>query len=441
MGRVPSARRSALVLAVALMAACDPSTNGAGSSARDAEASPNASIPARRLAGHDASTKDASPRSGAGLVMGPDGQFVVPVQDAAPPDPIPFEPNAVPPADELAPHDLTGVVLTARWRWRDVPKAVEAPHVNAEALAAASKATSLDWRLEVASTGRARALFDGIALPLPKGTLLQARADRYGSIVVWPNATHFRMVGLGALRATIGERRVDVTPLAAGKIQDKGTGKRLDLPTRVVELSSPVGGVRLELARVPEAGRGAPLACRWFAEMAGVHPSTRACAEPELVLAADFWWSEAGGVTFEVTSLERRTDLPPADFVVPPVGAAYEPSGLPAAEGVFFAREKLGELRRDSPSPAKPAGPDAPAEGLLALNQSDRLLYLLLDGVPVLAAPPWGQRYLLGLRPGRYGVQWRSFLGDMVEPAREIDLPARVIYGALDGGTAKPDGG
>ena len=69
-------------------------------------------------------------------------------------------------------------------------------------------------------------------------------------------------------------------------------------------------------------------------------------------------------------------------------------------------------------------------------------LYVLLDGVPVAATPPWADRYVIGPRPGRYGWQWRSFLGDLIDKPTEVQLPARITYGAVDAG-APPgtDGG
>jgi hypothetical protein len=347
------------------------------------------------------------------------------------------------PAEQLVRRELVGVVLQAGWLWRDVPKPVEAPHVSEEGIAAAREASSLSWRVEITDNGRLRAVFDSVALPLPAGAQLMARADRYGSFVLWPNGNRFRGIAPGALRTTLGERRVDVTPLSTGKVEEKGEGSRLELPTRKVQLSSPLGRVDLETAKIPEAGRGAPLLCRMMAEIVGVHPSTPACVSPEVVLRADVSWTEGGGVGFEVTSITRRNDLAAADFLVPPPGARYTSSGLPASPaGIFFNRAQLAALRNEAEAPPSPPQPGAPGEGFTASNQSDRLLYLLVDGVPVVAPPPWAERYVIGPRHGRYRVQWRTFLGDLVAPAQEVSLPARIVYGAADAGARdKPDSG
>ena len=91
--------------------------------------------------------------------------------------------------------------------------------------------------------------------------------------------------------------------------------------------------------------------------------------------------------------------------------------------------------------PAKKPDRSAPGEGFVAVNHSDRLLYLLVDGVPAVATPPWSERYVIGPRTGRYSVQWRTFLGDLIDPARDAEMPARIVYGAVDAGAPGPDGG
>jgi hypothetical protein len=374
-------------------------------------------------------------------MIGPNGQYLLP--DGAAPPPTPFEPDELVPVDDYSSREtaIAGVLLQAAWRWHDVPKPPEGPPVVPEAIMAAKAASEMSWTIEIASTGRMRARFDGVALPLPKGSELQARADRYGTIVLWPSATRYRVVSSGALRTTLDERRADVAPLAAGKVTEKGAGQRLDLKTRVVELATPLGTLRMETAKVPEAGRGAVLPCRMLAEIVGVSPSTRVCVEPELAVAAEFSWSDGGGISWEVTSLTRRNDLAPTDFLVPPPGAAFEPSGLPSSPGIFFAREQLAAFRRE-PGPApKTPDPSAPGEGVLAVNHSDRFLYVLLDGVAVASSPPWTERHVVGPRNGRYVVQWRSFFGDQVEPATEVDVPARVTVGPPDAGAPSRDAG
>lgn len=443
---LPLRSRAALIAACVTLSACDPSGPTANPLGSDAGTSPNVSAQPRQLATHDARSPapraaDGGPR---GLLYG-DGGFVLP--DAAPPPPTPFASDEVTPAEHLRRRELAGVVLEAKWLWKKLPKPAEVPEASKEGIEDARKASALGWRVEVAETGRLRAVFDSVALPLPKRAALTARADRFGHIVLWPNATRFRTVAPGTLRTTLGERRVDVTPLTTGKIQEQGAGKRLELETRKFLLKSPLGSVSFETVELPEAGRGAPLLCRLLAEIIGVHPSTKACKPPEVVVWADFAWKDGGGVAFEVSTVTRRTDLPAADFLVPPPGARFAESGLPASPaGVFFTRDQLSVLRTEPVDPPqRPEGPEpgAPGEGFTAVNQSDHLLYLLLDSVPVVATPPWSERYVIGPRHGRYSVQWRTFLGDVVTESAEIHLPARITYGAKDAGAPPhpPDGG
>lgn len=419
---------------------CDLGPAPGGPGAGDAGAGSVTSATPKKPTGRDADDHDASERPG-GLMLGPNGQYVLP--DGAAPPPTPFEPDETVPAEEYTTREATspGVVLQAVWRWRELPKPPDGPLVVPDAIAAAKAASEMSWVVEIASTGRMRARFDGIALPLPKGSELQGRADRYGTIVLWPNGTRYRVVTPGALRSALGERRVDVGPLTAGRIAEKSAGQRLDLKTRVVELATPLGKLRMETAKVPEAGRGSVLPCRMLVEIVGVLPSTRVCVEPELAVAAEFSWADGGGVSWEVTSLTRRTDLAAADFLVPPPGAAYEPSGLPSSEGIFFARELLAAFRKEAGPAPKTIDRSVPGEGVMASNHSDRFLYLLLDGVPIASTPPWTERYVLGPRNGRYNAQWRSFLGDLVEPAAEVDLPARVSFGPPDAGAPSRDAG
>jgi hypothetical protein len=177
-------------------------------------------------------------------------------------------------------------------------------------------------------------------------------------------------------------------------------------------------------------------------EILGVQPSSKVCVEPEVVLAADIAWAEGGGLGFEVASISKRADLPPNDYLVPPPSAAYAASGLPASpEGIFLTREQLAAFRKEAAPPAKTPDRSAPGEGFVAANHSDRLLYLLVDGAPVVAAPPWAERYVIGPKTGRYGVQWRTFLGDLIDPPREVDMPARIVFGVADAGAPGSDGG
>ncbi|HSN97344.1 MAG TPA: hypothetical protein VLS89_03565, partial [Candidatus Nanopelagicales bacterium] len=109
-----------------------------------------------------------------------------------------------------------------------------------------------------------------------------------------------------------------------------------------------------------------------------------------------------------------------------------------APGGVFLTRDEIAAFR-SAPLELPPPPPGAPGEGFLAVNQTDTLQYLLLDGVPVAAVPPLSERYVIGPPRGRYGAQWRTFLGESIGELITIEMPARITIGVADAGA--PDGG
>jgi hypothetical protein len=433
-----------VALAYALFAGalgCDATPSG-GAQPSAAGASPNASIQPAPLASEAPELVTTAPSASGrgGIAADASGRLLA---DAAPPPP----PEALKPDEPLAveapgSRELVGVTLQVAFHWRDVPPPPKAPEVSAEGLKNAQKLTSLTWSVDLADAGRMRIVFTSRALPLPERTEIRGRIDRYGAIVLWPNATDYRVLAPGTLRTVLGERRVDVTPLSMVTPVAKGPGRKLGLATRKVELASAIGRVVLELAKVPEAGEGGPVLCRALGEIVGVDPKVPVCQAGDVPLAATYAWAGgASGVTLEVTDLARRTDLSSADLVMPPAGASYAASGLPTAPGgIFLSRDELAAFRTAKLDLPPSDDPSAPGEGFLAMNQTDALEYLLLDGVPVVAVPPASQRYVIGTQRGRYVTQWRTFLGDHVAPPATTELPARIRFGS-DPDAGAPDGG
>jgi hypothetical protein len=405
----------------------------------DAGASPNASILPAPLA-EPPDLLDASVDGGQqGMAADPAGRLFVADAGGAPPEPL--RPEVVMAVEAPSGKDLGGVTLDAAWRWRDVPAPPRAPEVSLEGIKEAQKATALTWKIDLSDSGRMRIAVTSHAQAFPRGSEIRSRADRWGHIVLWPNMTRYRVVPVGALRTAIGERRVDMTPLSVGTVLMQGEGRRLSVATRKVEIASTVGTIKLELGKLADAGDGGALLCRALVEMGGVDPKTPACVPGEVPIAASYAWQEGGGISFEATTVVRRIDLPPGEMVVPPPGAQHVTEGLPAApDGIFLTREQLAAFR----STALPASPQAdrtaPAEGFIAANHSDMLMYLLVDGVPSVAVPASAERYVIGPQRGKYSLAWRSFLGDRVQPAKMIELPARIAYGQIADAGA-PDGG
>ena len=440
--------RAAVLLVVAVVAGCDPTSTAPVTS--DAGASPNASIlpaplateaPELLDAGGPTTKIDASPQ---GIPADSAGRLVLP--DAGAPLPEALRADPIAPESPTS-REVAGLSLDAVFHWRDVPAPPKAPEVSADGLREAQKLTALTWKIDLADAGRMRIEFTSRALPLPAHAEIRARADRYGNLVIWPMATEYRVIQPGALRTVVGERRVDVTPLALGIVRSQGEGKRLGLVTRKVELGSSLGTLKLELGKAPEVGEGGQLLCRALVEMDGIDPKTPVCQPGEVPLSAIYTWASSdpakpgGGVTFEVTTLTKRTDVALNGMLTPPPGAAFAATGLPAVpHGIFLSKDELTAFRTGPLTMPPSTDATAPGEGFVAVNHSDTLLYLLLDGVPVVSVPPGSDRYVIGPVRGHYVAQWRTFLGEKVYPAQAIDMPARLVHGgAADAGA--PDGG
>ena len=227
--------------------------------ASDAGASPNASILPSPLATDDLPEPlDAGipPDAQVGLLADSMGRLIIP--EAGPPPPEVLRGDLPMTAEGSQIKDLVGLSLEASFRLRDVPAAPKAPEVALDGIKAAVGLTAPKWKIELTETGRMRIVFVSRALPLPPNSEVRARNDRYGHVVLWPNATDYRVVPPGAMRTVLGERRVDVTPMSSGTMKPMGDGKRLGLATRKVEVTSPLGSVKLEFGDLGfERGVGA----------------------------------------------------------------------------------------------------------------------------------------------------------------------------------------
>lgn len=348
-------------------------------------------------------------------------RFIIP--ETGPPQAKPFVANTRLAPDTTPRDEQVGVILEAVIVHRDVPSPLRSPEFDKVGHAAAAKATESTFSVTMTALGRMRWLFTSRAQPLPFMSELRARFDRFGHLVVWPGLTKYRVLPPGSLRTTFGERRVDVMPLAPGIKAAGQNSKRLEIPTRAFSLESPFGTITIEVATVPESGLGGPLFCRSLVELVGVDPATTECKPEEVPLHASIDWKGGGGIDVEIASVERRTDLATTEALVPPPNAELSDGELPTTnDGVLFARDALAAFRTKATE--APRTPDAPLEGLIADNRHDVPLMLLLDGVPIVMVPPQDKRLVLGPLPGRYVVQWRSFLGDLVLPSEPFDVPA-----------------
>jgi hypothetical protein len=335
-------------------------------------------------------------------------------------------------AKELAGYTLQAVVRTG-----EGPSPVKGPEINGLAIEAAKRKTEAHLAIDASQT-RARFVLSG-GFVLPQGTELRARVDRYGHLVMWPSDGTYRVAEPGALRALLGERRLDVAPLSPERVNLVGEGsRRLNAHTRRVEVSTRAAKATLELASFRDAGEGGVLVCRMLLDLMNAPPSAQACSVDDMPLHAELRWTTQGALTFDVTSIVRRSDLPALDLATPPPYSTLGVGPPPAPPGeALLSKADLAAFRSAPvdvvPSSARDAQSPAPEMGLVLVNSSDELRVAWLDGVAVAWVAPGGREWLSSLVRGRYALQWRTFLGDAWEPARAISVPGSSDVGAAEG--------
>lgn len=327
--------------------------------------------------------------------------------------------------------DLAGYALQAVLRTGEGAPAARGPETNVSAIEAAKRKTEVRVTIEASQT-RARFILSG-AFVLPQGTELRARSDRYGHVLLWPGESTYRVVEPGALRALLGERRLDVAPLSqASVLSSTEGGRRLNVRTRRTEVSTRAAKATLELASFRDAGDAGVLVCRLLLDLMNAPPSTAVCAVDEMPLHAELRWTTRGVLTFDVTSIVRRFDFPAQDLAAPPPAVAFEMRPPPVLSGeALVTRADLAAFRNApvaNGGEATPAGPrdgqpPAPETGLQVVNSSDELRVAWIDGVAVAWVAPGGGEWLSSLVRGRYVLQWRTFLGDAWDPPRTITVP------------------
>jgi len=333
-------------------------------------------------------------------------------------------------AKELAGYELLAVVRTG-----EGPPAPKGPEVNAAGIDAARRKTEAHLRIEASQT-RARFVLSG-GFVLPSGTELRARADRYGHLVFLPGEDTYRIAEPGALRALVGERRLDVAPLSPARVVSPGDGApRLSLRTRRVEVTTRAASAMFELATLREAGEGGVLVCRLLLDLMSAPPSASACGADEVPLHAELRWKTQGSLVFDVTSLARRTDMPMQELAAPPSTSRFAPDLPPLPPGgALLSKADLAALRNgpvDVPPPPRDAGVPPPEAGLLLVDGSDELRVAWIDGVPAAWVAPGGRELLPSLVRGRYTLQWRTALGDSWSDAQTVNVPGASELGARD---------
>jgi hypothetical protein len=345
-------------------------------------------------------------------------------------------------ADPLTNRELPGVTLEGEWHYADLPGPPKAAEVNLPAIENARKLTALRWTVELSNAGRLRVLFRSRAFPLGSGVELRARSDGYGHVLVWPHGDEYRVLPAGAVRTLLGERRTDAIPLVQPEVTEPSEGpRRTGYPTQRREMATRTGRLTMEQVKIATAGEGAILFCRLLSEIIAIDPAAAPCVSDEVPVRAQYAWPNGNGIVFEVSRIDDKVEHPAGQLMVPPAGASYVPNGLPgdASGGLLLTRDELAAFRtKPIETGSGKASTTTPTEGLVALNGTELLRYLYVDGVPVAWVSPYREQHVIGPPKGRYVVQWRTFLGDAVDPPKTVDLPARISFGiSTDGGAAR----
>ncbi|MCA9646816.1 MAG: hypothetical protein H6718_07345 [Polyangiaceae bacterium] len=423
-------------LALGLCVGCEesqPEPTGKGTS-------PNASIkPAPLASGEPELRPELTPKPFDGGVVGipadSAGRLIIP--DAGPPPPTPLRADEALAGDDITFRDSGGLTLAVEWAWDNADKSPSGMAANAEAIETLRDKTTPRMTVDLANAGRMRIGLDSVVFPLPPTTEIRSRLERLGHVVVWPNRRAYRGVPPGGMRALFAERRADATPLIKGKVTAKGKGNKLGFETTKAAVATTFGTLNIEQARVQGTTSG-KLFCRFLVELVAADPNSEVCEAGLVPVAAQFSWKPRGGISLSVKSLTRRTDLPVSDMRVPPAGALVKPSELPPqTTGILLTQKDLSAMRRSEGEGISP-GPDAPGEGLRAVNHSEGLRYVMLDGVPVAWVEPLSQTYIIGPAKSYYMLGWRDFLGANVTPSSKVALPARVLLGSEE---VNPDAG
>jgi len=407
---------SALAIALALPTASCARSSAGGLDVPDAPASPQAKAVPAQLA--------AVPQ------LSPSGTLPLSL-DAGPP-PIPLRGDITAVADVVGTKEIIGYTLQAAFRPAELLPPPRGAEVSQAGLEAARRKTEPRMTIDLSAT-RARIVL-GTGFVLPAESELRARVDRYGFFLVAPGGASYRTAAPGSLRALLGERRLDVAPLSPADVAPRGDGPRLlGYRTRRVELVTRAANATIEIAHVTDSGDGGSLLCRVLLDLVNAPPSTPLCGWEDVPLHADLRWTTRGALAFDVTSIARHTDLSPLTLAAPPPTSVFLPTPPPPSPGEALLGQNDLAAFRAQPVDVPDAGID-PTLGLVLVNSTDELRLAWLDGVPIAWVGPGARIAVPGLVRGRYTLQWRTFLGDVLEPPEPITIPGQSRVGPEDGG-------
>ena len=423
----------ALLSSGLLCASCDDHKSASGRYVGPTEPSPNASILPAPLAsgtevpgsGKKAGSEEAEHRdAGHGMVDAS--------ADAAPPEPHSLREDQA--LSGETPREISGLALTARLRWLDSPPPRVAEQ-NADGLQRARDSVAFDVLIDLAG-GRMRLVFASRAFTLPVSSELRARDDLYGQALLWPNRTTYTVLAPGTLRSVLSQQRADVVPLVRARLNPLSSGTLFGMVTERAELSTPTGKLELEQGRMPNPlpasaiwASGASL-CQLLVELVAAAPNSPACRADLVPFRAFYTWPNGEHFAFEVSRLQRRSDLNPSALAMPPAGAEFRQSELPPPPPTALLSDSdLSEFRLRAAARTERAELNAPKTGLLLVNHSESLRYFNVDGAPAARLAPGTEQLLLGLRPGKYQIVARDFFGGEDAVTKILEAPARFTLG------------
>lgn len=416
-----------LALSLSLTLGCEDRKAVVAHDAGPSEPSPNASILPAPLASTVESTTGAKLEDAGHPIVDAGA-------DAAPPEPHALREDQALPLD--APHESTGLSLSARLRWVDTSgPGPRLPETNVDGLQRARDAQTFDVVVDLAG-GRMRFAFASRSFTLPAGSELHARDDLYGHALLWPNRTTYTVLAPGTLRSVLSQQRADIVPLVRAKSLGLPAASLFGLFTERAELSTPTGKLELEQVRAPSPlapsmiwASGSSL-CQLLLELLGASPISSAC-RPELVpVRAMYTWPNGEHFSFEVSRLTRRSDLNPSALAMPPASTEFRPSELPPPPpSALLGDSELTELRLRAVARVERAEPSAPKTGLFVANHGESLRYISIDGAPAARLAPGAEQLLLGLRAGKYQLSARDFFGAEDAVLKSVEVPARFTLG------------
>ncbi len=337
---------------------------------------------------------------------------------------LPFNPLVAPTAEHAsARKNVSTMTLQAEFTWPDHQSRARLHGLPARVQTTALRGTERRASIALRSDGALQVTFTSEAYPFPSGVRLQARHANLGHLLVWPDATRYRVLAPGTLRHLFSEGRPDVAPLLNVTDAPQATQQRLGLPARASLLETPRGNLRLTQVQTTAAGLGGPLLCRLLLELLLVAPSAATCSEDWVPVRADFVDPDGAKLSFVVSELDRRPETPPA-VRVPPVGARFLTHELPRRRSPWFLE----------PSARAALKPGDRSGTLTAVNPHYGAGYLLLDGLPIAFVAPRSRIKVPGLPQGHYDLELRGFFGQVHLAQPGVEIADRAWLGPTDAG-------